>query len=597
MTPPETKPKDSKETSVPSDTKDAPFDINLGANGVLFPPTDSSFFGSNIAIKDVASYAQVFTQMFGGDTTETPIQAALRGLGVTDRQAYNYEAAKALNTPPSAFAYGRISFAPDTAVNGGIIQWPGINPDALKKICRENVAPQLIIGMRVDDVMRYSELSDQLWRPGWRIEPRDKHEKQTDKLKGEIKTAETFLLNCNIETGDTSVRKRDQAHITSLKEFLSLIVRDTLIFDGIAVWTDMDGQDRVKAFAALPAGNIRLTTRDGYEGNPNNFAVAVDEGGTVIQAFTRDQLTFYTRNARTDPEAASYGYAEVEIAVRIISAFQAALDINADVFSKSSMANGILTISGNAVTARQLDLLNRMFTNMKKGVTKWWALPVMGLPDGAKLELLDLSRLKGNEAYYKEFMNMLAGALCTIYRFPVRRLGYRISGGHHDATPPTETTTTKIDEDDPGLSPLLGHLETLINEYILWTRWPHLKFSFCGASPAEDAREFEWRSLSKTWDEKRKEARLPSLEETAPKELKLLAKVMGMAPSDPNLAGIYQNLAAAFLEPEGEGENGNGGGNKENHGNRMTSKIDPARSMSHGHAAGTRRDSAAESKG
>jgi hypothetical protein len=36
-----------------------------------------------------------------------------------------------------------MSLMPDTAINGGVIQWPGIVPDALRKVARENVAPSL----------------------------------------------------------------------------------------------------------------------------------------------------------------------------------------------------------------------------------------------------------------------------------------------------------------------------------------------------------------------------------------------------------------------------------------------------------------------
>src|SRR5262249_32772350 len=148
---------------------------------------------------------------------------------------------------------------------------------------------------------------------------------------------------------------------------------------------------------------------------------------------------------------------------------------------------------------RQLDLINRLMTNMKKGVTKSWVMPVIGLPEGAQLELVDLSRIKGNEAYYKEFLNMLAGALCTLWRFPPRRLGYRISGGARDAEPLPDAVTERVDEDDPGLPPLLTHLECLINEYLIWPRWPHLQFAFTGKTPSEDARQYEALQNSKTW--------------------------------------------------------------------------------------------------
>jgi hypothetical protein len=577
------------------------FDINQGARGTLLPGVSDRAGVANMPPQDVEAYAHFFEQQIGSLNS---LELAAKSLGV-DVPAYDRNASiKA--APPSAFTFGRMSYMPDNAVNGGVIQWPGLAPESLRKVVRENIAPQLIIGMRQDDVLRYSNLSTEIWRPGWRIKERGAAEDASTEAGGaevlkDIREAQRFLQQSNITTTAAQVRTRDAELLTSFQKWLAATVRDTLTFDAIALWTDMDNGGKVKRFAGLPAGNIRLTTKQGYDGNPNVFAVAVDDGGRVIQAFTRNELTFYTRNPRFDPQVFGYGYSEVEIAMRLIAGFQGAIDLNVDMFMKNSTPNGIVTISGGTVTQRQLDVLTRLFSNMKRGISKAWALPVMGLADKAKLEIHDLSRVKGNEAYYKEWMNMLAGAFCTVYRFPVKRLGYRISGTHRDTEPAPDPAPAKMDETDPGLSPLLGHFETLINEYLIWTRWPHLELQFCGKSPAEDGREYEARSLARTYAEKRKEAGLPPLPKTVAKDLKQVAELMEMCPSDPNLSGAFGTLAGVYLKAKMEpaetaGANGPGKDIAIS-GNSMTSKIDPARSASHGAAAGVRRDSASEDAG
>ena len=571
----------------------AKFDINEGApkGGMLLPSLPD-----NVTALSVEGYVKAFESI--ADDRMSPIERTAKSMGIA---APKYSPATKgganLATPPTAFSYGSMSYMPDNATNGGVIQWPGIAPDALKKVVRENVAPQFIIGMRVDDVLRYSELSTHLWKPGWRIIPRDpddsKNAEDNKLLKTQIKEAQEFLMNSAQDLGVTKARERDGNFLRGFKGFLAASVRDSLTFDGIAVWTNMSNDGKVKCYASLPAGNIRLTTRAGYMGKPANYAVAVDDGGRVIQAFTRDELTFYVRNPRNDTDSFGYGYSEIEIAIRLIKGFQNALDMNVDTFDRNAIANGILTISGSSVTQRQLDLINRLLTNMKKGVTKAWALPVVGLSEGNNLELIDLSRVKGNEAYYKEFMNMLAGALCMVFRFPVRRFGYRISGGSHDAHPMPETGPVSADENDPGLAPLLGHLENLINEYLLWTRWPNLQFSFCGKNPSEDAREYEQRSLARTWAERRREVGLDPLETGAPKDLDWFAELMSLAPVDPSLAGVFQSLAAVLVKAK-VGDGGDGSDDKKVEAT-MPSKKDPAVSLRHGHAAGVRRDSAQES--
>ena len=498
-----------------------------------------------------------------------PLEAAMKALPKDKVE-------KALSAAPSAFTFAKISYMPDAASNKGVVQWPGYAPDALAKIARENIAPQLIIGT-------------QLWKPGWRFESMDGGHGLSEAEKSDARDAARFLMNSNIETGNTDVRKRDAYRLRSFSHFLSAAVRDSLTYDGIAVYTDLDSKERVRSYSLLPAGQIRFATEAGYNGNPEHFAVGVDEGGRVVHLFTRDQLTYYVRNPRTQPDIASYGYPEIEIAVRLIMGFQNALDVNIDTFTRNGTPNGILVLSGSQITPRQLDLLNRLWTNLKKGVTKAWALPVMGLQGDGKLELLDLSRLKGNELYYKEFLNLLAGAFCTVWRFPVRRLGYHASGQTKDNAPLPSSGEQLVDEDDPGLEPLLSHLEELINSYLIHTRWPHLKFVFCGKSPKQAAREYEFRRNAMTFKEARAEAGLKSLEEIAEgEEQKKLAKVMDLAPIDSNLSGVYQTVAGQSIAADEK--------NVDTPGGEMREKKDPAASETHGHAAGVRRDSSSEGK-
>ena len=563
--------------------KAAAFDVNEGADavkGYRFP----SMPENTLAI-DIGGYAKAFESMLGSDD---PMLAAAKALGV---ESPKYTSAKALGTPPTAFNFGRLSYAPDATTNGGVMQWPGINPDSLRKIVRENVAPQLVLGMRVDDVLRYSNHAKHIWKPGWHIEAVDTEDNDKANIKKDIAEATRFIQNSNIETSYTEVRKRDSKRLTGFQKFLAAGTRDWLTFDMLAIWTDMDMKECVKGYALLPAGNIRLCTTAGYENDPDKYAVAVDEGGRVIQAFTRDELTIAVRNPRTDPDVFGYGYPEVEMAMRIIKGFQNAIDLNCGVFDKSSIAQGILTVSGGAITQRQIDLLTRMFTNMQKGISKWWALPVMGLPDGAKLELLDLTRLKGNESFYNLWMNMLAGALATLWRFPVRRLGYKVSGTQRDNEPLPDSSIAAVDEDDPGLAPLLTHWEVVINEYLIATRWPHLRFAFTGKTPKEDARQFAEMKESRTWKEARAENGLPPLAALVKgAELKKLAELLELAPSDANRSGIYQTLAAQFLKLTFEGSTKDA----DTPANAITSRQDAALAQGHGHTAGVRRSSVNE---
>jgi hypothetical protein len=504
--------------------------------------------------------------------------------------------------PPSSVDAGRILFSA-SAQYSGVLEWPGFSPFTLRQISRQSIAPQMIIGMRCADVLRYSDLSKQAWKPGWRIELLEGHDAPDEAQRKDIRAAETFLANSCIELGLNEATERDQRHYSSFASFLDMAVRDTLTYAAIALWKDVDQKGRVKSYALLPAANVRFTgmklgdgrfVMGGFNGDPEIATALVSEDGTnVVQTFTREQLTFFIRNPRTDVDIFGYGYPEIEQAFRAIQGFQNALEMNNDAFNRSAIPNGILVLSGGQVTQRQLDLINRVWTNLKKGVTKSWALPVMGLSEGSKVEILDLSRMKGNEAYYKEYMNMLAGILCTLWKFPVNRLGYKTSGQGHDTQPLPDAQANETDADDPGLAPLLMHLENMINSYLIWTNWPHLRFTFTGKSPKEDARQYEARRNAMTLRESRAEADLPSMEEEYKgqgPEAEFAAMMMDMCPLDPGMQGTFQSLIATLAKAKFEPTQKDA----DTPGARMTARVDPAKAEAHGKTSGVRSTSGAK---
>lgn len=550
----------------------APYDPNVDAKHMMFPSTEGLFeYAGGGVVTSAEAYASMFTKS---------MEAGL---------------AKAMNAAPQMFTFGAISYMPD-GYDSNLLQWPGISPESLLKIARENIAPHMIIGMRCDDVARYSQLSDQIWRPGWCIEPRYQMDEIPAGMKRDIREAELFIQNCNIETGSTGARKRDAKNISNFQTFLAGLTRDTLTVDQMAVWTDMDNGDRVKGFSLIPASRIRLVAPGKvFQQRPDVYAVAIDEGGTPKYAFTRDQLIFTRRNIRESTESVGYGYSEIEMSSRLIMGFQNAMDFNISVFDRNAIPNGMLVLKGETVTQKQLDLLNRLWSNMKKGITKAWTLPVLGLPGkDSSLELVNFNDVKGMEVYYQDFMNMAIGAFCTIYRFPIKRLGYRISGKGKD-TEASGPEQDLVDESDPGLAPLLISIETLLNEYIVWSRWPLLRFNFNAKSPVEDSRSYEAKKLARTWSEERKEAGLPPLETLAGGDAKLkkIAQALGLAPADPAKDGVFQALISALMASKPAAGAAKPGGKD---GARMTSKIDPARSEKHGGTAGVRRNSRAEKK-
>ncbi len=539
---------------------------------------------------------------------------------------------KSLGPPPQQLSYLRASTMPERFSSLAVMQWPGLPPESLRKIVRENIAPQIVLYIRTTDAVRYSVLSDKPWKPGWRIESKIPLDSLSEKDKEHelklIREAEQFILNCNIETTSSEARLRDSQGYTNFTTFLSAIVRDSLTYDGMAVYTDMDKMGRVKAFAAIEAGLIRLVqpaVTDGKTeiepdkmafGNPETwstavgdwgptdslhvfenrdqdiskiYAVGVDEAGNIKQLFTRDDLIFYVRNPRVDPDIGKYGNPEIFDAMKIIQGYQDTIEMTRTSFTTSSIPNGILKLKGNAWTQRQIDVLQRIWVNLKRGITKSWALPVVNMPMEADMEVLDLQAIKGMEMFYQDWMNVSIGIVCSFYQIPLGRVGYRVSGRGPDTKMPPETLENPVykDEYDNGKVVLLIHLENMINDYILSTRYPSLRFSFTGKTPSEDSREFEQRILAMTWKEQRKATGLPTLSSLASndEEEKILS-LMEKCPVDPVKVPVFQIAIQSFFGQQ----------NMEVNGPPIENHKDPAKLAQHGHEAGVRRDSRSEKK-
>ena len=164
---------------------------------------------------------------------------------------------------PEMQTFARISTMPNSFYRG-LVQWPDLPAATLKKIANDHLIVHTIIQQRVADILRYAERSSHPWKPGWRVELRQGLRQPDASDLKDIIDAERFIEQCM--DGPWDARQRDGLGLTSFQRFLAGTLRDSERFDGMAWWTDMDVQGRVRAFRALPAGNIMLATRDGYQG-------------------------------------------------------------------------------------------------------------------------------------------------------------------------------------------------------------------------------------------------------------------------------------------------------------------------------------------
>lgn len=521
-------------------------------------------------------YSAVFSKGFGGKEESLAVQFA-RELSKAD--------------PPVLTDYSNSINLP-TQVSQGVVQWPGFQPSMLQRLARNHLAVHAIIQQRIADIGRYSELSNHPWVPGWRVEMSNGFNNASKSDLVSMREAERFLLNGYLDSS-LDARKRDSLRLNSFRHFLESTLRDSLTYAMETIWTDMDDSGKVLKFKAMPSNLVRLCTDKGYCDDPELFAVMIDENGAVKQAFNRNQLTVLIRNPRLEPDIGGYGFPEIEMAATVVKAITNAFELNATTFTKDAVPQGILRLKGGS-NVWPRDILANMqsfWKNLLMGITKKNHCPAVVIPKEGDVDLLDLSNIVGNDIRYESFINLSLGFYCAILGFPIDRIGYYASGKSQDnKKQDAQTDSTIIDNHDPFLEPMLLRIANNITEYLIRPNWPHLQFRFQGSNPREDLRAYEARMLSGTLDEKRALCDMPKLEDIVEgAEQKELAKLMGMCPVDPSLAGVYQAVLqikstekTASEKPPEVGEA------------RMTSKNDPVKSAAHGHASGVRRDSASE---
>lgn len=566
-----------------------PFQVNKSRGDGLpiarlptYGTTSSHPLDAQFAITDVDGYLAAIHASIGD-------QRALIDGSIT-------EACKALGaTPPQAMAYARLSFMPDPA-NYGLMQWPGMQPESLRKVAQENLLPNMIISSRVTDIRRYSCLSTHPWSPGWKVVLRDATKTPSRSDLADIRDAERFLWNCSRDNVFSDPLDRDAGRISQFEEFLCGAMNDIMTFDGWSIWKDTDYAGRIRKFTNLPAGLIRLALPGkGYKGFPDLYAAMVDETGSVVQAFTREDMTWCVQYNRNDPATIGYGWPTIEKAVRVVQGYQAAVDLNVSTFDKNGIPNGLLKLKGDFWQQEQIDALQREWTNMKRGVSKMWAMPVIAVPEDGDIELMTFMDLKGEDVRYKDNMNMLTGMYCIIEGFPIKRLGMFASGNRRDNQPSPDESVEIQGVDDPGLPAKLTFIEHRINEYLLQPNWPTLMLQFMAKDPKSDARSYEAKKLAGTWKESRAEADLPDLVKMAPEWAKPMAELMVLCPSDPAMMGTYQALAVETLKDKfGVNDQPESGSQTGTTGAPFPSKTDPAKSQEHGHRAGVRRSSRKE---
>jgi len=439
-----------------------------------------------------------------------------------------------------------------------------------------------IIQTRLNQVASYCLPQPDRFNSGFKVCLRDREAEPSKQDKKKIKEIESFVVNCGVPENfeDTPERNRRD----NFETFIRKITRDSLSFDQINFEVTPRLNGLPYCFTAVDAATIRrvpdmkeqaeTTTfmgKDGFnfdhlsqsrsekqfkEFKPKHPSFVQVINGVIKHTFDEWEMAFGVRNPRTDILAFGYGYSEIEMLVTTITSHMNAETYNRKFFSQGSSVKGILTFEGS-VPPDQLEAFRRQWYQQVSGVNNAWRTPIMALGKDSKANWLSLHSTN-REMEFGKWLEYCIKTICGVFQIDPLEIGFDISkqGSGQSGSSGGGLGNSNQQErirfsQDKGLKPLLVHIQTLINDYIVYRIDPNFEFQFVGLNVGTDKDELDKQVQQvksyKTIDEIRAEQDLEPL----PSFDKI--KSPGALVLDSSLIQFITSQLQAAQAPEGGG--------------------------------------------
>ncbi|NBW98993.1 phage portal protein [bacterium] len=425
------------------------------------------------------------------------------GLLTPDRQAYD---SKSSLVDP--LAYGQTAF-------GYKEKYSILSYDKCRQITYADPIVASIIQTRTNQVATFKRVAKDKYALGFKIKLRDDDKSPSKAEEKRIKEIEQFIQNCGVPENfeDTpEMRKRDD-----FETFLRKITRDSLTFDQVNFEVVPRNDGKPYSFLAVDASTIRIipdkkemVERFDYNQSTKESQFVIDYGadkyfkefkpkhpkfcqvinGVKRHVYDEWEMAFGVRNPRTDMSALGYGFSEIEMLVTTITSHMNAETYNRKFFSQGSSIKGILTFEG-MVPPDQLEAFRRQWYAQVTGVNNAWRTPIMSLGKDGKMNWQSLHSTN-REMEFGKWLEYCIKTICGVFMIDPIEIGFDISkqgsgqnsgsGGLGSGNQGERLEYSK----DKGLRPLLAHIESLLNSYIIWRLDPNFEIEFVGLNASTE---------------------------------------------------------------------------------------------------------------
>lgn len=400
---------------------------------------------------------------------------------------------------------------------------------------------------RMRQVQRFCRVQESGEGLGFVVRHIDREHQLTKSEQESIQALHRFIGNCGWEFKPRARRKLKRDNFAT---FMAKLVRDSLVLDSAAIETEFkrDRARGIDGFYAVDGATIRLTPEDGYQGDPDVFALQVVQG-RICTAYTLDDLIYEPRNPRTDVNLSGYGMSEVELLVKVVTGFLNALTLNMRGFSDNSIPRGVLHLTGN-YSQDDLASFRRYWNAMVKGAASSWSVPVLVSADQESKASFENFGIEFSEMYFSKWMTFLTSIICAVYGMAPDEINFESFTNGTSSLSGADTETKLAASKDKGLRPLLSYAEGLISDYIISEFDEKYVFRWTGLDDEDEDKRHEIRKLVSTVNEAR-----------AQEGMKAMDGPLGDAPLNPSLIGPWMQIQQAqepqdFGQPPGDDEGG-----------------------------------------
>lgn len=364
--------------------------------------------------------------------------------------------------------------------------------DMMRQMVDQTPILSAVVMTRIRQVKRFCRVPEGGKGPGFQIRLKNQGSNKLQKEEQQsIDLLQNFFTNCGWETNP---RQRARMKRDNFSNFMSKIVRDSLVLDSAPIETEFkrDKSLGLDGFYAVDGATIRLCNEEGYQGDDEIFALQVVQGN-LRAAYTYDDLVYVPRNPRTDVLTGGYGMSETELLVKVVTGFLNAMTYNLKYFDSNAIPKGLLHLSGD-YSADDISSFKRYWNSMVRGINNAWTLPVMVSKNQESKANFENFGVDVNEIMFAKWMTFLTSIICAIYGIAPDEINFESFTAGTSSLSGSDTEEKLINSKDKGLRPLLSHFEDLFSDYIV--------------SEFSDKYVFRWSGLDEkdeqqVWDEEK----------------------------------------------------------------------------------------------